>query len=158
MVLPSIKREYVPLRVVMRINENLCEVPGTVLDTQVSIQYIVVIGFLVCVFNLFRFLNLKKYGNIADCPYYYLLMKCFKYLNDFSYILCYFLISCYRNYNFLVSILYFLVYRFFTSLVKFIPSMLFFSTILNELFLSLSDSLLLVYRNATKIKDKKYCR
>lgn len=77
MVLPSIKREYVPLRVVMRINENLCEVPGTVLDTQVSIQYIVVIDFLVCVFNLFRFLNLKKYGNIADCPYYYLLMKCF---------------------------------------------------------------------------------
>lgn len=32
--------------------------------------------------------------------------------------------------------------------------MLFFYTILNELFISLSDSLLLVYRNATKIKDK----
>ena len=85
-------------------------------------------------------------------------MKCFKYLNDFSHILCYFLSSCCQNYNFLVSILYFLVYRFFTSLAKFIPSMLFFYTILNELFISVSDSLLLVYRNATKIKDKKYCR
>ena len=81
-------------------------------------------------------------------------MKCFKYLTDFSRILCYFLSSCCRNYNFLVSILYFLVYRFFTSLAKFIPSMLFFYTILNELFISLSDSLLPVYRNATKIKDK----
>ena len=80
-------------------------------------------------------------------------MKYFKYLNDSSYILCYFLRSCYRNYNFLVSVLYFLVYRFFTSLVKFTPSMLFFYTILNELFLS--DSLSLLYRNATKIKDKK---
>lgn len=76
MVLPPIKWEYVPLWVVTRINENLCEVPGTVLDTQVSIQYMVVIGFLGFVFRLFRFLYLKKDGNIADCPYSYLLMEC----------------------------------------------------------------------------------
>ena len=51
-----------------------------------------------------------------------------------------------------ISVFQFSVYSSFTSLVKFIPSyFILFDTIVNGIvsFISLSDSLLLVYRNAT---------
>ena len=51
-----------------------------------------------------------------------------------------------------IKVLQFSVYRFFTSLVKFIPKyFILFDAIVNETvsFISFSDSSLLVYRNAT---------